>query len=102
VNPTPPTTDGSESHVPEREALEREADVVKGKLLRTIERLDDKRHHAMETALRARNDLVILAAVGGVLLGILLGEMRWRSRARERRPFGRFRHAWSRAFQRAG
>jgi F0F1-type ATP synthase assembly protein I len=87
MNPTTEATDANEPHSPRCDALEHEADVVKGKLLRTIERLDDKRHEAMETAIHVRNDLLIAGVVSGVIVGLLLGEIRLRSALRKRRSF---------------
>jgi hypothetical protein len=94
------TTDENEPHSAQRDALEHEADVAKEKLLRTLERLDDKRHDAMETALHVRNDALVVGVLGGVLLGVLLGELRARRRNRPRHLLDRLGAA-VKAFRRA-
>jgi hypothetical protein len=56
-----------------REELEREADLVRSKLLHTVERLDQRRHDALDLRLQVRRHLGQLALAAGLLVLVSAG-----------------------------
>ncbi len=85
---------------PSRRGLEAEAEVAKTRLLRTLERLDEKRHHAVDTVSHVRQELIVAGVVGGLLLGVVLGELRLRTTRKKKIPLDPYRARWV-ALQRA-
>lgn len=66
----------------DRDSLERRANVVRWKLMRTLDALDKRRHEVTDIGLQVRRHRIGLVMIGGtVMLGLAAGVALWTVRA---------------------
>jgi len=93
-----------EEEVASRADLECEAEIAKGRLLRTLDAIDHERHHVEEVVDHARHGALVPAIAGGAVIGLVAIETLRIVRRRRNRatPFVARFHAVKRAWAHPG